>query len=100
MKNPNKKRKNGNVEKKTHFFLMSQGSLNPKIRFLYQKVCSVAAYRHTDRQKHRQTHGHEREYRGHHFRFQEFSFNLSSRIGPIFVMELYSIKRVDGEATI
>ena len=28
--------------KKMGFFLMSQGSLNPKIRFLGQKVCSVA----------------------------------------------------------
>ena len=25
-----------------HFFLMSQGSFNPKIRFLGQKVCPVA----------------------------------------------------------
>ena len=31
------------------FFLISQGSLNPKIRFLGQKVCSVARLR-TDRQ--------------------------------------------------
>ena len=28
--------------KKSVFFLMSQGSLDPKIRFLGQKVCSVA----------------------------------------------------------
>ena len=28
--------------KKMRFFLMSQGSLDPKIRFLGQKVCSVA----------------------------------------------------------
>ena len=28
--------------KKIGFFLMSQGSLNPKIRFLGQKVCPVA----------------------------------------------------------
>ena len=28
--------------KKMCFFLMSQGSLNPKIRYLGQKVCSVA----------------------------------------------------------
>ena len=38
--------------KKKRFFLMSQGSLNPKIRFLGQKVCSVARVqtdRHTDR---------------------------------------------------
>ena len=37
------KRKNENFEKqKNAFFLMSQGSLDPKIRFLGQKVCSVA----------------------------------------------------------
>ena len=35
--------------KKMRFFLMSQGSLNPKIRFLGQKVCPVARG-HTDRQ--------------------------------------------------
>ena len=28
--------------KKMHFFLISQGSLNPKIRFIGRKVCSVA----------------------------------------------------------
>ena len=33
------------------FFLMSQGSFNPKIRFLGQKVCSVACV-----QTHTQTH--------------------------------------------
>ena len=37
------------------FFLMSQGSLNPKIRFLGQKMCSVAR-RQTDTQTDRQTH--------------------------------------------
>ena len=31
------------------FFLMSQGSLDPKIRFIGQKVCSVARVQ-TDRQ--------------------------------------------------
>ena len=35
-------------KKKCLFFLMSQGSLNPKIRFLDQKVCPVARVR-TDR---------------------------------------------------
>ena len=37
--------------KKMRFFLMSQGSFNPKIRFLGQKVCPVArpqTHRHTD----------------------------------------------------
>ena len=33
--------------KKMRFFLMSQGSLDPKIKFLCQKVCSVARV-HTD----------------------------------------------------
>ena len=32
-------------EKKCVFFLMSQGSFNPKIRFLGQKVCPVARVR-------------------------------------------------------
>ena len=44
---PIKKRKNENFEKKIRFFLMSQGSLNPKIRFLGQKVCPVGCS-HTD----------------------------------------------------
>ena len=40
--------------KKMRFFLMSQGSLNPKIRFLGQKVCPAARDRtdgQTDRQE-------------------------------------------------
>ena len=45
--------------KKMRFFLISQGSMNPKSRFLCQKVCSVAR---------KQTHRHEREYRGHPFK--------------------------------
>ena len=45
--------------KKMRFFLMSQGSLDPKIRFLGQRVCSVAR---------EQTHRHKSEYRGHPFR--------------------------------
>ena len=55
-------RKNQNVEK------MPQGSLNPKIRFLGQKVYHVDYLQtdtHTDR--------HESEYRGHRSVFQEFS---------------------------
>ena len=47
------------------FFLMSQGSLNPKIRFLGQKVCSVApvqTHRHTD----------TKPITGDPFKFQEF----------------------------
>ena len=44
MKNAYKTRKNENFEKQNNicFFPMSQGSLNPKIRFLGQKVCPVA----------------------------------------------------------
>ena len=58
-KNVYKKRKNLNFEKqkKIRFFLMSQGSFNPKIRFLGQKVCSVARL-----QTHRQTDTHESDY--------------------------------------
>ena len=40
------------ISKKMCFFLMSQGSFNPKIRFLGQRVCPVArshTHRHTDR---------------------------------------------------
>ena len=37
-----------------HFFLMSQGSLIPKIRFLGQKVCPVARSQ-TDRDTHTQS---------------------------------------------
>ena len=53
--------------KKMRFFLMSQGSLNPKIRFLGQKVCPVARGQ-TDTQTHRHTDTHESDYRGHPFR--------------------------------
>ena len=44
--------------KKMRFFLMSQGSLNPKIRLLSQKVCPVSCLHtdgHTDTQTHRMT---------------------------------------------
>ena len=47
--------------KKMRFLLMSQGSLNPKIKFLGQKVCSVARERID-------THTHESDYCGHPFR--------------------------------
>ena len=68
---------------KKSFFLMSQGSLNPKIRFLGQKVCPVARG---------QTDTHESDYCGHcgHPFRRSFSFNLSSRIGPIMQMAGYS----------
>ena len=53
--------------KKMRFFLMSQGSFNPKIRFLGQKVCPVARVR-TDGQTDR----HESDYCGHPFRVLGF----------------------------
>ena len=53
--------------KKMCFFLMSQGSLNPKIRFLGQKVWPVARGR-THTQTGSQTDRHESDYRGHPFR--------------------------------
>ena len=67
---------------------MSQGSLDPKIRFIGQKVCSVARVqtdRHTDRQTHRQTRKwiQRTPFQG----FRNFSFNLSSRIGPILIQK-------------
>ena len=61
-KNSYKKRKNENFEKqKKVFFHMSQGSLNPNIRFLGQKVCPIGLS-HTDTHTPRQS-----DYRGHHF---------------------------------
>ena len=73
---PIKSIKNENFEKqkKMRFFLMSQGSLDPKIRFIGQKVCSVARVQtHTKVNTEDTLSG-----------FQEFflHFNLSSRIGP------------------
>ena len=41
-------------KQKNVFFLMSQGSFNPKIKFLVEKVCPVACL-HTDRRTDRQT---------------------------------------------
>ena len=63
------------ISKKSGFFLKSQGSCNPKFRFLDQKVCPVART-----QTHRPS-----DYFGHPFRVSGFfpPFNLSSRIGPI-----------------
>ena len=81
--------------KKMRFFLMSQGSFSPKIRFLGQKVCSVArthtfwvkmalkitSRTQTDRQTDRQT---RKWIQRTPFQVSGFfSFNLSSRIGPI-----------------
>ena len=48
--------------KKMRFFLIFQGSLNPKIRFLAQKLRYPARV-----QRHRQTHRHDSDYCGHPF---------------------------------
>ena len=58
------------------FFLMSQGSLNPRIRLLWQKLCPVA-HAHTHRQTRKWILS--TPFQG----FRTFFFNLSSRIGPI-----------------
>ena len=55
-KNVHKKRKNENFEKKIKKIII-QGSFNPKIRFLGQKMCPIAGVR-TDRQTDGQTHRH------------------------------------------
>ena len=62
--------------KKMRFFLMFQGSLDPKIRFLGQKVSSVALVQ-TDRQTRKWIL--RTPFQG----FRNFSFNLLSRSGPI-----------------
>ena len=61
---------------KIYFFLMSQGSLNPKIRFLGQNVWPVARSQ-TDTRTHRVT------TEGTLSGFQDFF--LLSRIGPILI---------------
>ena len=69
------------------FFLISQGSPNPKIRFLGQKVWPVACAQtdtHTDRHTDRHT---EWLLRTPFQGFRIFSFNLSSRIGPKIVIK-------------
>ena len=65
--------------KKMCFFLMSQGSFSPKISFLGQKVCSVARAQ-TDRQTREWKQ--RTPFQGFRIVFK-FSFNLSSRSGPI-----------------
>ena len=57
--------------KKMRFFLMFQGSLNPKIIFLAQKLWPVARVQRNT-QTDRQTDTHESEYRGHPFRVSGF----------------------------
>ena len=60
------------ISKKKVFFLMSQGSLSPKNR---SKGVTCSSF--TDRRTHRVT------TEGTLSGFQDFSFNVSSRIGPI-----------------
>ena len=70
--------------KKMRFFLMSQGSFNPKIMFLDQKVCPVARSQ-TDRWTHRVT------TEGTLSGFQDFFLQpIITRIGRIYVI-LYRI---------
>ena len=63
---------NMNISKnqKMRFFLMSQGSLNPKIGFLGQKVCPVGCW-HTDTRTDGRTHR-QSDYCGHPFRVSGF----------------------------
>ena len=70
--------------KKMRFLLMSQGSLNPKIRFLCQEVCSVARL-HTRKWIHVQ----RTPFEG----FNNVSFNLSPRIGPINDLWIREIRK-------
>ena len=59
------------------FFLMSQGLLNPKIRFLGQKVCP-AAWVQTDRQTHTKV-----TTEGTLSGFQEFFFQLIIKVAAV-----------------
>ena len=68
-------------------FFISQGSLNPKIRFLGQKMCSVARLR-TDGHTHTKV-----TTVGTLSGFQDF-FNLSSRIGPIELKVFICVSRI------
>ena len=77
------------VKQKMRFFLMSEGSFSPKIRFLGLKVCSVARG-----QRDRQT---DMKVKTGDIlsRFQEFlnfSFNLLSRSGSITYLQLFSLQ--------
>ena len=72
-----------------HFFIMSQGSFNRKIRFLDQNVCPVARLRMNGWTH---THIHKSEYRGHPFRvsrhvpstYHQRSAQLTIEKGMIF----------------
>ena len=69
---------------------MSQGSLYPKIRFLAQKLWSVARVQR-NRQTHTQTDRQTRKglQRAPFHGFRISSFNLSSRIGPIIIIIIF-----------
>ena len=58
---------------------MSHGSLNPKIRFAGQKVCTVA---HVQTDRHTQTLDTNMNTEDTFQGFKIFSFDISSRIGP------------------
>ena len=72
---------------------MSRGSLNPKIRFLAQKLWSVArVQRHT----HTQTDRHESEYWGHPFRVSGFfpsTYHQGSAQKSFFLMSQGSLNQ-------
>ena len=73
--------------KKMRFFLMFQGSLDQKIRFLGQKVSSVAL---------QQTHRHESEYRGYPFRVSGiFPSTYHQGAVQLPTVEAFSRKSVD-----
>ena len=71
--------------KKNAFFLMFQGPLKQKIRFLAQKMCPVARGQTNNSQTNNsQTNRHGSENRGPPIGFSRFrSFNLRLRSGPI-----------------
>ena len=78
---------------KMDFFLMAQGSINPKIRFLDQKVCPVACS-HTDRQS---------DYCGHPFRVSGFfpstyhqgsAQHIRHRNSPFYTPHTFKIKKL------
>ena len=71
------------IPRKKRYFLMSQGSVNPIIRFLGQNMWSVARER-TDA-PHRRTRKWKQRtpFQG----FSNFPFNLPSRIAPISIFQ-------------
>ena len=66
--------------KKMYFFLMSQGSLDPKIRFLGQNVCSVDRMQADTQTDTKVSTEDTLSW------FLEFFFNPSSRLGPTILI--------------